>query len=129
MINKRLKHLRQLKEVNQQEVADYLEISKAAYDRYETGAIKPPVEKISKLAEYFEVSTNFILGRTNDQTPIRNVYDDLDGDELDIQLKELLDDTRMHISLGDYSSLSPAGKKEIIDFILIQKARIERERN
>ena len=59
---KRLRALRERKGMSQEAVADYLGISRTAYNKYESGVIKP-VRKLERLAQLFGVSADYILGR------------------------------------------------------------------
>lgn len=65
----RLKMLRENKNVSQTQIADFLKISKQTYNNYERAIREPDFETIKKLAEYFNVTTDFLLGNTNDITP------------------------------------------------------------
>lgn len=58
-----LKHLRTIKGVSQKEVSSRLGCSPVVYSRYETGEREPSLEMLGKLADYFGVSTDCILGR------------------------------------------------------------------
>ena len=58
-----LKILRKRKDVSQQEVADYLGVSRSAYGFYESGARNISTDLLAKLADYFGVTTDAILGR------------------------------------------------------------------
>lgn len=60
---KRLVHLRTLKNLTQQQVANNLKISRATYAHYEIGRRAPDHEMLLKLAEFFEVSVDYLLGR------------------------------------------------------------------
>lgn len=70
MYNDILRQLRNEKGVSQQVVADYLNITKQAYSLYELGKREPDFETLLKLGEYFDVSTDYILGgeKTEDDT-------------------------------------------------------------
>ena len=57
----RLRELCKNKKLSQDVVAQYLGISRTAYNKYENGAIKP-IRKICELAELFHVSTDYLLG-------------------------------------------------------------------
>ena len=46
----------------QQELADYLNISRQYYSEYERGMRKMPVEVIIKLAKYYKTTTDYVLG-------------------------------------------------------------------
>jgi len=61
----RLKELRANKKVVQREIADYLDITGRAYQHYETGTRFPDFHGIIKLADYFDVSADYLLGRSD----------------------------------------------------------------
>ncbi len=58
-----LKQFRLIKGVSQKEVSSCLGCSPVAYSRYETGEREPSLAMLGKLADYFGVSTDCILGR------------------------------------------------------------------
>ena len=61
---KRLRDLREDHDKTQQQIADILGTSQTMYARYERGANELPVRHLVKLADFYNVSTDFILGRT-----------------------------------------------------------------
>ena len=61
----RLKEIRKSKGITQKAVAEYLGIQTAPYQHYEYGKREPNHEKTIKLAEYFNVSTDYLLGLTD----------------------------------------------------------------
>ena len=65
----RLRDLREDKDMNQTEVAALLFTSQTVYSRYERGALTVPVEHLLILADFYGVSTDYILGRTNRKEP------------------------------------------------------------
>ena len=60
----RLRQLRKAKHMSQQNVADFLGITRTAYNKYENG-VTQPTRQAMKLAKLFGVSTDFILGVEN----------------------------------------------------------------
>lgn len=58
----RLKELRTDKDVSQETIASYLGIKQTVYSRYETGKNDMKIEQLIKLAKYYGVSTDYILG-------------------------------------------------------------------
>ncbi len=62
---KRLYDLRVDNDYRQEDVADFLSITKQAYGMYENGKRNLPVEHLIKLSEFYGVSTDFILNLTN----------------------------------------------------------------
>ena len=69
-LSTRLKQLRIDKNLTQKDVADYLEIAPHSVQRFEYGTNKPSIENIVKLAEYFNVSTDYLLGVSDN--PVRH---------------------------------------------------------
>ncbi|MBP0954897.1 MAG: helix-turn-helix transcriptional regulator [Oscillospiraceae bacterium] len=63
----RLKDLRQDADMNQTQIADLLFTSQTVYSRYERGVLTLPVEHLLILADFYDVSTDYILGRTNNK--------------------------------------------------------------
>ncbi len=60
-----LKQERKKRNLTQQNVAEYLKIERGSYAKYETGANTPTTDNILKLAELYNVSTDYLLGRYN----------------------------------------------------------------
>lgn len=65
----RLKKLREFEDKKQSDIAEILGICQNTYSQYETGARQLPVEILIKLAEFYFVSTDYILGLTDNPEP------------------------------------------------------------
>ena len=65
MFFQRLEDLRTDKDMTQQDVGDILSCHRDVYRRYEKGERAIPVWALIKLADYYGVSTDYILGRTD----------------------------------------------------------------
>ena len=63
----RLKDLREDADIKQKEIADYLHIKQNTYSQYENGIRQLPTDVLVKLARYYNVSTDYILGLTDDK--------------------------------------------------------------
>lgn len=50
-------------------VADRVGVARSTYTAYEAGTKQPPMETLSKLADLFNVSTDYLHGKTNDPSP------------------------------------------------------------
>ncbi|MFS0788245.1 helix-turn-helix transcriptional regulator [Shouchella sp. 1P09AA] len=61
----RLKQLREEQNYTQQQLAEYLEISIRQYRRYEKADYEPNIITLIKIADYFEVSLDYLVGRSN----------------------------------------------------------------
>ena len=62
-LSESLLHLRKTRRLKQQEVADGLEISLRAYQYYERGEREPQVSLLIRMANYFDVSLDELVGR------------------------------------------------------------------
>ena len=69
MFFQRLKDLREDKDLLQRDIAEILMISQTIYSRYERGFQTIPVIHLLKLADFYQTSTDYILGRTNVSNP------------------------------------------------------------
>ncbi|MEV2911018.1 helix-turn-helix transcriptional regulator [Paenibacillus larvae] len=64
--NTRLKDLRALHNLKQTDVANILGLGVRVIQAYESGDRTPPIEKMVTLADYFDVSLDYLVGRSDD---------------------------------------------------------------
>lgn len=64
MIYENIKNLREDNDKTQQEIAEYLHITQTNYSKYELGKINIPIDVFIKLADYYDVSVDYLLGRS-----------------------------------------------------------------
>ncbi|MDL2248744.1 helix-turn-helix domain-containing protein [Tyzzerella sp. OttesenSCG-928-J15] len=69
IFSQRLKELRKARNVKQTDVAEYLGVQPRTIRFYESGTNEPSFELVVKLADFYDVSTDYLLGRTDDETP------------------------------------------------------------
>ena len=74
-----LKDLRKSKAMNQGELAQFMGVSVQAYQKYEYGTAEPTFDSICKLADFYGVTTDYLLGRE----PAPNPFADLGLDPND----------------------------------------------
>jgi HTH-type transcriptional regulator, competence development regulator len=65
MFPERLERLRKEKKLSQQYMGNLLGITRQAYAKYEKGDSEPDISTINKLATFFNVTADFLLGNTN----------------------------------------------------------------
>ncbi|MGE1044203.1 helix-turn-helix domain-containing protein [Bacillus wiedmannii] len=106
----RLSELRKNKKWSLQDTADQLGIAKSTYAGYETGYRWPSLQSLSKIADLFDTSVDYILGRTDDARS-KDV----------IEIAELMKNPNKTISI-DGESLSI---DEIIEFIAFVRSKRE----
>ena len=64
----KLKEIRKSKGISQLKLAMDLNMSQNTISRYETGEREPGINELIKIADYFNVSIDYLLGRTNNPT-------------------------------------------------------------
>ncbi|CAK7067036.1 helix-turn-helix domain-containing protein [Tissierella sp.] len=69
MLPIRLKNLRLENNLTQKELAEKLNMQNTAISKYELGEREPDIETINNIAEFFNVSTDYLLGRTDIKNP------------------------------------------------------------
>ena len=60
-----LRGIREDRDIKQKEIAKYLNVSQNTYSQYETGVISLTAEVLIKLSDYYKVSIDYLLDRTN----------------------------------------------------------------
>ncbi|MBR0416657.1 MAG: helix-turn-helix transcriptional regulator [Firmicutes bacterium] len=63
----RIKDLREDHDLKQKEIAKILSCSQRVYSNYERGDLDIPTQILIKLADYYDVSVDYILGRTQNK--------------------------------------------------------------
>lgn len=104
-LGSRLKELRENKNIKQYQIADVLHISQQAYSRYENGQVELPLGMLIQLADYFDVSIDYLLGHSMTQKDYDVIKDHM-----------ILDHTVLDI-LQDLNSLSTDRQKSLFDYL------------
>jgi transcriptional regulator with XRE-family HTH domain len=65
ILAKRLKELRESRRVYQKEMAEYLGLSPRGYQDYETNQNDPKLKTLIAIADYYNVSIDYLVGRTD----------------------------------------------------------------
>lgn len=66
---KKIRDLREDKDLTQQKMAEYLNISQATYSRYESGELDIPSSVLIKLSKFHKVSVDYLLSQTENPKP------------------------------------------------------------
>lgn len=74
MIAKKLINLREVNFLTQTDIAHHLHLSSSTISHYEKGITVPPTEIIFRLAEFYDVTTDYILGRCASKTNLNDTY-------------------------------------------------------
>ena len=63
---KRIRDLREDRDMNQTQVANYLSMSQTGYSKYETGENDVPTAVLIKLSRFYNTSVDYLLGETDE---------------------------------------------------------------
>ena len=69
MYKNRLRDLREDKDLKQKDIAAMLQVHQTTYSDYELDRLNIPVAALHTLADFYNVSIDYLLGRTNTKTP------------------------------------------------------------
>lgn len=118
-LNEKLREMRKIKGYTQLQVSEKIGIERSSYSLYELGKRSPDYETLNKIADLFNCTTDYLLGRSEEPNLVN--YDtgvDYEGDRVFIEIDKDY--------LGDGLS-----KEEIDEFIQMglawRKARLARE--
>lgn len=91
MLGERLKKLRKERGLLQKDIAKMLNISTSAYGYYEQNKRDPDTKTLQLLADFYNVSVDYLLGRTDIRNPYEKTYDKLGINELSPESKKELE--------------------------------------
>lgn len=82
----RIREMRDILGIKQKQVSSDLNIPPNTFSQYETGKREPDLETVKRIAEYFDVSIDYLLGKTDKKNkPTAN-----NGDELPKEMQEFM---------------------------------------
>lgn len=64
----RIKELRTMRDMSQQDLGDLLSVNKVTVSQYERGVRKPDINIVAALCDIFNVSSDYLLGKVNKKT-------------------------------------------------------------
>jgi len=108
---KRLKQLREKRGLKQTQLADIMNVSNRTISVYEKGTVVPPTENLERLATFFDVTTDYLLGRTNN--PKVSLNERGEEESTKINVEEMLD--KAWLLKGN--KVSEELKREVFGFI------------
>ena len=126
----RLKELRHKANLSQQELSKIIGISKSSINMYERGEREPGLETVSAFADYFDVQTDYLLGKHDDKRSLKEgkkynnlILQTLEGFRLlhgyeKRQIEDLLDWQDMYSDLENGRILGDAGMLKTIQNML-----------
>ena len=117
-IGKIIKELRKENNMTQEDLAKKIGVTRGAIGLYERNERKVNYETVNKLADIFEVSSDYLLGRIDKKNPIRTISEAIsDNPELYNLWKELAKREDLQLLFKETRDLEPKEIKRIIRVI------------
>lgn len=110
-----IRGLRENRELKQTTVANALGIVQQQYSNYETGVTEMPIRILQALADYYGVSTDYILGRTDSREGVDGLN------------KTILGGYTTGRLISDTLSLSRHGQAAVIEYVGLQRIKENKE--
>lgn len=96
----RLKQIRESRGLSRAAVADHLGISRQGYGYYESGQRTPSAAVLMRIAEYFNVSIDYLLGTSDDAVPTGVILNEENNQELREEVENLALGESITIEIG-----------------------------
>ncbi len=114
--NEILRGLREDRDLKQATIASLLGTTQQQYSKYETGESELPLRALAILTDYYNVSADFIMGRTECREGVNAVN------------QKITSDYTVGALVNDILSLSKAAQKSMLEYIGLQKLKEQSEK-
>lgn len=123
---KRLRKLRMDKKkkdskYTQEYVANLINVARSTYTAYEAGTKQPPMETVIKIADLFGVTTDYLLGRTDDQLPKLTKKDERD---IAKKLESILESMNSNTALVFHGEPMDEETKDLVKEAILYNLRL-----
>jgi len=115
----RISELRESQKLTQGELSSRLGITRASLSHYETGRRVPDYETIKKIADFFRVSVDYLIGRTEDPEPTVNENVKIFEESLELSDETILERFTLTV---DGRELTPEEAKRFIAFVRAERS-------
>lgn len=127
MLSTRLSYLRKQHKLNQTEMAKKLGMGRTTYAMYEQGNRSPDYNTLNQIADFFDVTTDYLLGRTDDPKENLDFYQSDFAKDYGFTPPS---DEDERVFFQDFHKMTKEEKEEAIRYIEIQREmRKKKEEN
>ncbi|WP_342505907.1 helix-turn-helix transcriptional regulator [Sporosarcina sp. FSL K6-2383] len=107
-----MRELRKSKKMTMKEFGERFNLAESTISGYENGTRKPDIDQVRKFADFFEVTTDYILGQT-----VVNYPETLKEDKSFYMSRIATEFPDIDLMFKDLESLDAEGMKEVYDYI------------
>ncbi|MEW9699942.1 helix-turn-helix domain-containing protein [Paenibacillus sp. SI8] len=115
----RIAQLREKQALTQEDLASKLGISRASLSHYETSRREPDYDTINKIASFFKVSIDYLLGRTDNSNQILDADVRDFADSLELSDDKILEKFALTV---DGNKLTPEEARRFIAFVRAERS-------
>jgi transcriptional regulator with XRE-family HTH domain len=112
-LNELFRDMREDKDISQHVIAEVIGISQQQYSKYEKGKRDLPLQALPILADYYDVSADFLIGRKGEYFNIPNL-------EMSVTKTKTVTEV-----ITDLLALDSEGRAAVVDFIFLQHLKEE----
>ena len=109
-MKEQLQKLRKSRNLTQEEISDIIGVKLSTYQKYERDVISPPYDTLIKIAKYYNISTDYLLGLQEQPNPLAMLNISV-NDKKFIEIYSELPDTHKQIFIDTMIKLSEAGEQ------------------
>ena len=109
--NELLRDLREDKDLKQSEIAERIGTTQQQYSKYETGESELPLRAVSILADFYEVSADYLMGRIEWSNRVPGLDKKVSGEHTAGEV------------MNDILSLGAEGRAAVVEYIFLQKLK------
>lgn len=109
-MKEQLQNLRKSRNLTQEEISDIIGVKLSTYQKYERDVISPPYDTLIKIAKYYNVSTDYLLGLQEQPNPLAMLNISV-NDKKFIEIYNELSDLHKQIFVDTMIKLSEAGEQ------------------
>ncbi len=115
----RIAELREKHGLTQEELAKILGIKRASLSHYEKNRRVPDYEVLNKIADYFQVTVDYLIGRTDDPNPLTAEHVEMFTQSLELSDEKILEKFTLTV---DGKELTPEEAKRFIAFVRAERS-------
>ena len=112
MIGNTIRELRKEKKMSQSELGKFIGVSQTTVTAWETGRAEPSSTFVSKLADLFNVSTDYLLGRSDSKKEPYYELTEKEKNDIAVQAEKLMDGIESGENLNFYGEPATEEQKE-----------------
>ena len=117
MVSEKLTEIRKQRKLTMKDVAEAIGMKPDTYRNYESGRLEPNLSALTKLADFYGVTTDYLLGRSTDTPPLSQLASQFNMSALE---REIVD---------GYLSLPEDMRDGLMDFLEKAVAKVQAESN